>query len=51
MNLVIDDAIEVKQPTKLDPEETRRSLGMLAIIGCIQDAALILRRPDPPQGR
>ena len=27
MNLVIDDAIEVKQPTKTDPEESRRSLG------------------------
>lgn len=28
MNLVIDDAYEVKQPTKTDPEESRRSLGM-----------------------
>lgn len=29
MNLVIDDAIEVKQPTKTEPEESRRSLGKL----------------------
>lgn len=28
MNLVIDDAIEVKQPTKTDTEERRRELGM-----------------------
>jgi small nuclear ribonucleoprotein (snRNP)-like protein len=27
MNLVIDDAVEVKQPTKTDPEEKRRELG------------------------
>ena len=27
MNLVIDDAVEVKQPTKADPEEKRRELG------------------------
>lgn len=27
MNLVIDDAIEVKQPTRQDPEESRRALG------------------------
>lgn len=27
MNLVIDDAIEVKQTTKPDPEEKRRELG------------------------
>ena len=27
MNLVIDDAIEVKQPTKTDTEEKRRELG------------------------
>ena len=28
MNLVIDDAVEVKQVTKTNPEEKRRSLGM-----------------------
>ena len=28
MNLVLDDAVEVKQPTKSDPEEKRRDLGM-----------------------
>lgn len=27
MNLVIDDAVEVKQSTKADPEEKRRALG------------------------
>lgn len=27
MNLVIDDAVEVKQPTKERPEESRRELG------------------------
>ena len=27
MNLVIDDAVEVKQATKTDPEEKRRELG------------------------
>jgi small nuclear ribonucleoprotein E len=29
MNLVIDDAVEVKQSTKTDPEERRRELGEL----------------------
>lgn len=29
MNLVIDDAVEVKQPTKTDTEEKRRELGEL----------------------
>lgn len=28
MNLVIDDAVEVKQVTKTNPEEKRRPLGM-----------------------
>lgn len=28
MNLVIDDAVEVKQVTKTNPEEKRRQLGM-----------------------
>jgi len=28
MNLVIDDAVEVKLVTKTNPEEKRRSLGM-----------------------
>ncbi len=27
MNLVIDDAVEVKQVTKTNPEEKRRELG------------------------
>ncbi|KAI9859094.1 MAG: mRNA splicing protein sme1 [Vezdaea acicularis] len=33
MNLVIDDAVEVKQPTKLDPEEGRRELGQILLKG------------------
>jgi small nuclear ribonucleoprotein E len=28
MNLVIDDAVEVKQPTRTDSEEKRRELGL-----------------------
>ncbi len=28
MNLVIDDAVEVKQPTKTEPDEKRRELGI-----------------------
>jgi small nuclear ribonucleoprotein E len=31
MNLVIDDAVEVKQPTKTDTEEKRRELGVIAL--------------------
>lgn len=31
MNLVVDDAFEVKQPTKNDPDESRRPLGMRAV--------------------
>jgi len=30
MNLVIDDAVEVKQPTKASPEEKRTHLGTLS---------------------
>lgn len=33
MNLVIDDAVEVKQATKIDPEEKRRELGT-ALVSC-----------------
>ncbi|KAL2046961.1 hypothetical protein N7G274_000979 [Stereocaulon virgatum] len=33
MNLVIDDAVEVKQPTKTDPEEKRRELGQILLKG------------------
>lgn len=32
MNLVIDDAVEVKQPTKTDPEIKRRELGHFATL-------------------
>lgn len=34
MNLVIDDAIEVKVKSKDNPEESRRSLGMLYVLSC-----------------
>ncbi|KAL7628105.1 hypothetical protein AAE478_002302 [Parahypoxylon ruwenzoriense] len=33
MNLVIDDAVEVKQATKANPEETRRHLGQILLKG------------------
>jgi len=33
MNLVIDDAVEVKQPTKTDNEEKRRELGQILLKG------------------
>ena len=31
MNLVIDDAVEVKQPTKTETEEKRRELGAILL--------------------
>ncbi|EQB51485.1 LSM domain-containing protein [Colletotrichum gloeosporioides Cg-14] len=33
MNLVIDDAVEVKQVTKTNPEESRRTLGQILLKG------------------
>ncbi|KAI2621124.1 small nuclear ribonucleoprotein E [Hypoxylon sp. NC1633] len=33
MNLVIDDAVEVKQVTKTNPEEKRRNLGQILLKG------------------
>jgi len=33
MNLVVDDAVEVKQPTKTNPEEARRNLGQILLKG------------------
>lgn len=33
MNLVIDDAVEVKQITKTNPEEKRRELGQILLKG------------------
>ncbi|KAJ0385930.1 hypothetical protein COL922a_005397 [Colletotrichum nupharicola] len=33
MNLVIDDAVEVKQVTKTNPEELRRPLGQILLKG------------------
>ncbi|KAF4778242.1 LSM domain-containing protein [Colletotrichum paranaense] len=33
MNLVIDDAVEVKQVTKTNPEEKRRPLGQILLKG------------------
>ncbi|KAI4738012.1 hypothetical protein E4T50_11508 [Aureobasidium sp. EXF-12298] len=41
MNLVVDDAIEVKQPTKTDPEESRRSLAPGQILLKGDNVALI----------
>ncbi|KAI1334808.1 small nuclear ribonucleoprotein E [Xylariaceae sp. FL0016] len=33
MNLVVDDAVEVKQVTKTNPEEKRRHLGQILLKG------------------
>lgn len=33
MNLVLDDAVEVKQVTKTNPEESRRQLGQILLKG------------------
>jgi hypothetical protein len=53
MNLVVDDAIEVKQPTKTDPEESRRSLGMGTSTAprALNYTLTYSSRPNPPQGR
>lgn len=40
MNLVVDDAFEVKQPTKNDPDESRRPLGMRSIYNISQSRKL-----------
>ncbi|KAK9773564.1 hypothetical protein SCAR479_09708 [Seiridium cardinale] len=40
MNLVIDDAVEVKQITKTNPEEKRRALGMIQILRDTGDRAI-----------
>jgi hypothetical protein len=37
MNLVIDDAVEVKQITKTNDKETRRSLGGCSLSQCLVD--------------
>jgi hypothetical protein len=55
MNIVVEDAVEVKQISKTNKEETRRPLGLLRPHPktneerCIQ--LTIHHRPDPPQGR
>ena len=49
MNLVIDDAIEVKVKSKENPEESRRSLGMLYVLIC-PDSANRWRRSNLAQG-
>lgn len=49
MNLVIDDAVEVKQPTKSDPEVKRRELGNW--IHGAYAAVLTLARTNPAQRR
>ncbi|KAK4984885.1 hypothetical protein LTR66_008346 [Elasticomyces elasticus] len=52
MNLVIDDAVEVKQPTKEDPDPTnpRRNLGKHMYIVASHFSVLIASRPNPTQG-
>lgn len=52
MNLVIDDAVEVKQATKTD-EEQRRHLGMGASLeaNMNRDYAKLLHRPDTLERR
>ena len=51
MNLVIDDAVEVKQATKTDPEEKRRELGKILSFSRVsyQDFNKCYRS-DPTQG-
>lgn len=50
MNLVIDDAVEVKQITKTNDKETRRHLGTISASYKIILANLY-PRPDPVEGR
>jgi small nuclear ribonucleoprotein (snRNP)-like protein len=35
MNIVLDDAVEVKQITKTNPTESRRSLGASRFCPCV----------------
>lgn len=53
MNLVIDEAVEVRQITKTNDKESRRSLGKAALLtGPKRTAANnLFYRPDPAQGR
>jgi len=55
MNLVVDDAVEVKQPTKTDPDTSRRNLGMrqTTIRGAINYRFTdeMMTRTNPSQGR
>lgn len=51
MNLVIDDAVEVRQATKTEVEK-RRPLGTMKYIYVHENAAnQLYNRPGPPQGR
>lgn len=50
MNLVIEDAVEVKQPTKANPDEIRKRLGTCCIRGTGRER-LIGYRPDIAQRR
>ena len=54
MNLVVDDAVEVKQPTKTDPDTSRRNLGMrqTANRSVINHRFTddMMTRTNPPQG-
>jgi len=49
MNLVIEDAVEVKQPTKTNPDESRESLGEWCSPETDHEK-LIGYRPDIAQG-
>ena len=61
MNLVIDDAVEVKQITKTNDKETRKSLGttlrlflykngMLATAKTVANFPFLSRRPNIVEG-
>ena len=50
MNLVVDDAVEVKQATKVD-EEKRRELGTTKTYGQYGFGRANRYRPDITQGR
>lgn len=50
MNIVLDDAVEVKQITKTNDKETRRNLGM-RLPTLLQLSQLTLPRTNPTKGR
>ena len=51
MNLVIDDAVEVKQATKTDPDEKRRELGITPFVStAVHEDANHWDRSDTTKG-